>query len=158
VSGTGEQRKGEERRRALARVVSESVDPAGPRSTRTFQMACECRGSGCGRTLEIRPEQYVALRAAPRRYAVHPDHVSAVDESVVREYVTFVVVEGASTGRRRPAPSYIEAERRRWLGLLVDACDRVSLQELDPSDRYLDTLLEDVAQLRARLLAELQTY
>jgi hypothetical protein len=157
VSGVEEQRRGEERRRAIVRVVSESVEPAAPSSTRAFRMACECRGSECVRTFEIRPEQYLSLRAEASQFAVHPDHVVAGDDSVVSEFVNFVVVEGVSAGRRRPASSRHDAERRWWLALLVDACDRVELEEIDASNRYLDTLVDDLAQLRARLVAELQT-
>jgi hypothetical protein len=50
----------------------------------------------------------------------------------------------------------IEADRRLWLERLIAACDRVAADVPDPRDPYLRTLLADAAELRARLVAELE--
>ena len=59
----------------------------------TFVIACECADTSCIETLEISGEEYAAVRAEPRQFAVLPGHVYPDVENVVRESDRYVVVE-----------------------------------------------------------------
>jgi hypothetical protein len=141
-------------------------DGAYTSATRVFEIDCECLRPSCTRLLEIRPDQYVALRVEASHFAVHPEHVAPEHDRIVHELVRFVVIEDVRPGPRPPPatdvqtarrrPHEVEAERRRWLERLLDACDRIARETPDSDDRYLDTRLADLGRLRARIDAELR--
>jgi hypothetical protein len=51
----------------------------------------------------------------------------------------------------------IDADRQAWLERLIAACDRVLAERVpDRDDPYLRSILDDTAELRARLRKELE--
>jgi hypothetical protein len=66
-------------------------------ATGTFTIACECADTFCIEMVEIRPEDYLAVRAEPRHFAVLPGHVYPDVEKVVRVGDGYVVVEKTGT-------------------------------------------------------------
>ena len=62
-----------------------------------FAIACECADGGCVQTLNIRQEEYEAVRSSPRQFVVLPGHIVADVEVVVSENVGYVVVEKLGT-------------------------------------------------------------
>lgn len=58
-----------------------------------FAIACECADRSCTATLAIRQEEYEAMRASPRQFAVRPRHVDPEVDRVVRKADGYVVVE-----------------------------------------------------------------
>jgi hypothetical protein len=84
------------RNQALFRQINErlvSVNEAFVALTGTFAIACECADRECIETIDIRPEEYVAVRTDPRHFAVLPGHVYLDVERVVRTTDTYAVVE-----------------------------------------------------------------
>ena len=84
------------RNQALFRAVNEqikSMNEAYAEIAGTFAIACECADTSCIKTLELSPDEYEAVRAEPRHFAVLPGHVYPDVEDVVRESNEFVVVE-----------------------------------------------------------------
>jgi 5-bromo-4-chloroindolyl phosphate hydrolysis protein len=84
------------RNQALFRAVNEqikTINDAVATLTGSFAISCECADTNCIETLELSPEQYEAVRAEPRQFAVLPGHVYPDVENVVRESNGFVVVE-----------------------------------------------------------------
>ncbi len=84
------------RNQSLFRIVNENMrelNEAFDAITETFVIACECADMGCVDTLTLKPEDYKAIRAEPRQFAVLPGHVYPDVERVVRESDSFVVVE-----------------------------------------------------------------
>jgi hypothetical protein len=71
------------------RVINETLATL----TEKFMIACECADTGCIETIEILPQEYFAIRAEPRQFAVLPGHVYPDVESVVREGDGYAVVE-----------------------------------------------------------------
>jgi hypothetical protein len=61
--------------------------------TETFTIACECADITCVEMLDIRPDDYDAVRAEPRHFVVLPGHIYLDVERVVRESNGYVVVE-----------------------------------------------------------------
>jgi hypothetical protein len=87
------------RNQALFRAVNEQIkgmNEALASVTGSFEIACECADTDCIETLELSPEEYEAIRADPRQFAVLPGHVYPDVENVVRESNGFVVVEKIS--------------------------------------------------------------
>jgi hypothetical protein len=61
--------------------------------TDRFTITCECADRSCIEMVEIRPDDYLVLRAELRHFAVLPDHVYPDVETIVRENDGYVVVE-----------------------------------------------------------------
>ena len=84
------------RNQALFRAVNEqikSMNEAYAEVAGTFAIACECADTSCIQTLELSRDEYEAVRAEPRHFAVLPGHVYPDVEDVVRESNGYVVVE-----------------------------------------------------------------
>ncbi len=62
--------------------------------TETFVIACECADTNCIEMIDIRPDDYFAVRSVPRHFVVRAGHVYSDVEVVVRESEhNYVVVE-----------------------------------------------------------------
>lgn len=62
--------------------------------TETFAIACECADTNCIDMINIRPDDYFAVRSVPRHFVVRAGHVYPDVEVVVRESDDdYVVVE-----------------------------------------------------------------
>ena len=61
--------------------------------TGTFTIACECANPRCVGMVEIKPADYEAIRANPRRFAVLPGHLVADIEHLVTEAEGYQVAE-----------------------------------------------------------------
>jgi hypothetical protein len=59
----------------------------------TYAIACECADTSCLATLEIRPEEYEAVRESSYRFVVLKGHVFEDVERVVGQRNGYVVVE-----------------------------------------------------------------
>ena len=84
------------RNESLFRAVNEkleTVNEAFERMTETFTIACECADVTCVEMIDIRPDEYDAVRAEPRHFVVRPGHIYLDVERVVRETNGYVVVE-----------------------------------------------------------------
>ena len=84
------------RNQGLFRAVNERMSElteAFAVATDTFVIACECADTTCIAMVEIRPDDYSALRAEPRQFAVLPGHVYPDVETVVEECDNYVIVE-----------------------------------------------------------------
>jgi hypothetical protein len=84
------------RNQALFRAVNEQakeLNETFASLTGSFAIACECADTDCIETLKISPDEYEAVRANPRHFAVLPDHIYPEVEQVVRTSERYVVVE-----------------------------------------------------------------
>ena len=54
---------------------------------------CECGALGCNQLVELRRDQYEAVRANARRFFVLPGHEEPEVEAVVERHDTYLVVE-----------------------------------------------------------------
>jgi 5-bromo-4-chloroindolyl phosphate hydrolysis protein len=84
------------RNQALFRAVNEkmeSLNETFEQLTPNFTIVCECADPDCLEMIEVQKEEYLAVRAEPRRFLVRPDHVYPDIEFVVRESTGYVVVE-----------------------------------------------------------------
>jgi hypothetical protein len=84
------------RNQALFRAINDNLralNDAFASVTDTFAVACECADTNCIEMIEIHADEYLAVRAEPRRFVVRPKHVYADVEIVVREAESYVVVE-----------------------------------------------------------------
>jgi hypothetical protein len=101
------------RNQALFRAVNEKVkelEESFASSTGRFTIACECADTDCLETIEIQQQDYVAVRAEPRHFAVLSGHVYPDVEGVVRESERYVVVE--KTGTAAIAAEVLEDDAR----------------------------------------------
>jgi 5-bromo-4-chloroindolyl phosphate hydrolysis protein len=109
------------RNQALFRAANEkarALNETFARLTSKFTITCECADTGCIETIEILPQEYLAIRAEPRQFAVLPGHVYPDVDSVVRGRDGYAVVEmegeaAGSSGRGR-----IEETRTELVRLL----------------------------------------
>ena len=88
------------RNESLFRVVNEklvAMNEALANVSETFVIACECADTTCIEMLDIRPDDYLSVRAEPRWFIVLPGHVVADVERVIREADGYVVVEKIGT-------------------------------------------------------------
>ena len=84
------------RNQSMFRVVNEQMselNQAFATVTDTYTIACECYDTGCITTIQIRAEDYLRVRAKPRRFVVRPGHVLTDVENVVHQTEQWVVVE-----------------------------------------------------------------
>ena len=93
------------RNQALFRAVNEKMRSLNESLTSQtdFAIACECADTSCTEMIEIDSDEYLAVRAEPRRFAVLPGHVYAGVETVVREVEQYVVVEKTVSGAEAAA-------------------------------------------------------
>jgi hypothetical protein len=84
------------RNQSLFRTLNariKEIDDALSVVTEEIDIACECAEIACVQMLAIGKDEYDALRANPRHFAVLPGHVVPDIEHVVRESERYVVVE-----------------------------------------------------------------
>jgi hypothetical protein len=84
------------RNQALFRAVNEqlaTLNEAFAQMMGRFSVACECADMSCVEMIEIAHEEYLAVRAEPRRFVVRVGHVYPEVEVVVHESPAYVVVE-----------------------------------------------------------------
>ena len=75
-------------------------------------LRCECGQLGCNRLITLRDDEYGAVRAHPRRFAVVPAHAVAEIETTVERHDGYAVVEArdpaatavAEQAAPRPSP------------------------------------------------------
>src|SRR5437868_10539423 len=100
-ASTHEEREGRAaRNQALFRAVNEkltTLNEVFASTTGTFTIACECADTSCIEMIEVHPDEYLAVRAGPRHFAVLAGHVYPDVEVVVRETERYVVVEKTGT-------------------------------------------------------------
>jgi hypothetical protein len=100
------------RNQALFRAVNEklgAMNEAFVQFNEKFTIACECADVSCVEMLEIDPNEYQAVRAEPRHFAVLPGHIYPDVEVVVREGDGYVVVE--KTGAAAEVAELLEGDR-----------------------------------------------
>jgi hypothetical protein len=88
------------RNQALFRAVNERLTALNEQYasvTETFTVACECADALCVEMIDIRPDDYLAVRDEPRHFVVLPAHVRGDVETVVRESEGYDVVEKLAT-------------------------------------------------------------
>jgi 5-bromo-4-chloroindolyl phosphate hydrolysis protein len=84
------------RNQVLFRAVNEkmaTLNEAFAQAAGTFAVACECADTSCVEMIEVAPEDYLAIRAEPRRFVVRNGHTYPDLEVVVHESPAYVVVE-----------------------------------------------------------------
>jgi hypothetical protein len=84
------------RNEAMFRAVNEKVrelNDALSNMTDEYAIACECADGECIQTVNIRQEDYLAVRSSPRQFVVLRGHVVAGVEQVVSENDGYMVVE-----------------------------------------------------------------
>jgi hypothetical protein len=85
--------------------------------TDTLAVACECYDTSCLETIDIRSEDYLKVRAEPRRFVVRPGHLLPELEHVVQESDQYVVVEktdaAGDVAEFLDPPTTADAGRRR---------------------------------------------
>ena len=84
------------RNQALFRALNEKLkelNDSFASLTGMFTIACECADQSCIEMIEIRPEEYLAIRAEPRHFAVLPGHVYPDVETVVGGNDGYTVVQ-----------------------------------------------------------------
>jgi len=84
------------RNQSLFRAVNERMahlNEAFALATSDFVIACECANTTCIEMITILPDEYKAVRAEPRRFAVLPGHVYEDVENTVSTGDGYVVVE-----------------------------------------------------------------
>jgi hypothetical protein len=75
-------------------------------------LRCECGQLGCNRLITLRDDEYGAVRAHPRRFAVVPAHAVVEIETTVERHDRYAVVEArdpaatavAEQAAPRPSP------------------------------------------------------
>jgi hypothetical protein len=84
------------RNHALFRALNENIKEVNLEFSvvaDTFAIACECADETCFEALDISADEYAAIRADPRHFAVLGGHVYPDIEKVVAKNTTHVVVE-----------------------------------------------------------------
>jgi hypothetical protein len=166
------------RNQAQFRAINEqikSMNEAYAEFAGSFAIACECANQRCIEMLQLSPEEYEAVRAEPRHFAVLPGHVYPDVEDVVRESNGYVVVEKIAraadvaeilnprgsewriTAAAAVTANPADADQVRWLETLAAACERVlARDDADPTDWPYHQVRQDVEELLARVRAELE--
>jgi hypothetical protein len=99
-SGSQEREVRAARNQALFRAVNdklETLNDAFEQMTDSLTIACECADVNCLEMLDIKPDDYRAVRAEPRRFVVVPGHVDPDIETTVGESNGYLVVEKTGT-------------------------------------------------------------
>src|SRR4051812_21121428 len=76
---------------ATFRKVNEGMEAAQPAGRMTF--ICECGRLGCNKLIELTRDEYEAVRANPRRFAILDGHEIDEVEDVVERAEGYIVVE-----------------------------------------------------------------
>jgi hypothetical protein len=94
------------RNEAFSRKINEGIENARPADPGDYvRMVCECGRPDCSRLIAITIQEYEAVRADPRTFAVHHSHVAPDVEEPVRTGERFVVVR-----KREGTPAAIAEE------------------------------------------------
>ena len=94
------------RNEASSREINEGIEDARPATPGNYvRMVCECGRPDCSRLIAISIQEYEAVRADPRTFAVYHSHVSPDVEDAVRRTERFVVVR-----KRQGTPATIAQE------------------------------------------------
>jgi hypothetical protein len=94
------------RNEASSREINEGIENARPATPGNYvRMVCECGRPDCPRLIAISIQEYEAVRADPRTFAVYHSHVSPDVEEPVRTNERFVVVQ-----KREGTPAAIAEE------------------------------------------------
>jgi hypothetical protein len=94
------------RNEAVAREINEGIEDARPTTSAEYlRMVCECGRPDCSSVIAISIQEYEAVRADPRTFAVDHGHVSSDVEDTVRTIDRFVVVR-----KREGTPATIAEE------------------------------------------------
>ena len=80
---------------AVARDLNEEIEAAHEEAGREgyVPMLCECGKADCEHVVPMTLDEYEAVRADPRHFAVTPDHLVVEVEQVVEDEGRFLVVE-----------------------------------------------------------------
>jgi hypothetical protein len=81
---------------ATFRKVNEGMQ-AGQEPTGLLTFLCECGRLGCNRLIELTRDEYEAVRADPRTFAILDGHEIADVEDVVERHERYVVVQKRGT-------------------------------------------------------------
>ena len=94
------------RNEASSREINEGIEDARPSTPSDYlRMVCECGRPDCSSLIAISIQEYEAVRADPRSFAVHHSHVSPDVEDADRTTERFVVVR-----KREGTPATIAQE------------------------------------------------
>jgi hypothetical protein len=94
------------RNEAVAREINEGIEDARPTTSAEYvRMVCECGRPDCSSVIAISIQEYEAVRANPRTFAVDHAHVSPDVEDTVRTTDRFAVVR-----KREGTPAAIAEE------------------------------------------------
>lgn len=77
---------------ARFREINESAQPR-RESQGTGRFVCECADRSCSAWITVPPEEYVEVRAHPRRFVIVPGHELPDVESVVERREGYLVIE-----------------------------------------------------------------
>jgi hypothetical protein len=77
---------------ARFREINESAQPQ-RESRGQGRFVCECADRSCMQWIEIRAEDYAAVRKHPRRFVVAPSHEILDVETVVERHPGYFVIE-----------------------------------------------------------------
>jgi len=82
-------------RQARRRAFNERLShlDAGPSDEQARLFRCECGLIGCAATIRLSADDYAAVRADPRQFAVHGDHVIPEAEHVVNTRHSHAIVQ-----------------------------------------------------------------
>jgi hypothetical protein len=97
------------RNEVVFRRVNEEVAGLGQGGDGVFSFVCECAEAACVERIELRLDEYEAVRADPRRFLLKPGHERGELERVVERRDGYVVVEklgdaGELARRNDPRP------------------------------------------------------
>jgi hypothetical protein len=93
-------------RRANEEIEEVAADLDESLALRLIPFLCECADRGCTRVIRLAPNEYEAVRACPRRFAVSPGHeVALEDEHVIARSERFTTVEKVGEAGRLAAES-----------------------------------------------------
>lgn len=67
------------------------------------EFVCECADIGCVERIELRFEQYEAVRDVPTHFIVKPGHELADEERIVESHGEYLIVEKIGHAGRRAA-------------------------------------------------------
>jgi hypothetical protein len=77
----------------LFRQVNRKVASFGNGHVPYLELVCECSATDCHEHVQLTSQEFEAVRADPRHFAVHPGHVDGRFETAVAGNERFVLVE-----------------------------------------------------------------